>query len=365
MPQEHRSQRTERPTPRRLKKARDRGQVPRSREIPGVAALGAFLLFGHMLGSGWLGRLQEMMASLLHQSGRIELSAANLQTVFQSTAMGTALLLAFPLGTVALASLAGNLLQGAPAFTLKPLEPKFDKLNPLKGLKKIFALRQWVEVLKSILKMALYTTVTYLAARSVILSHPPGTASVEGTLAMLITLTAKVLLHATGLAAGLALLDMLFRRYDHVRELKMSKREVKDELKQTEGDPMVRARVRQKQTALARSRMMADVSKATVVVTNPEHVAVALRYVRGETAAPKLLAKGRALLAERIRTIAREHRVPIVSDPPLARALYRSIPIGAEIPPAFFRAVAEVLALVLSRRGKRRKPLIATEEARR
>jgi flagellar biosynthetic protein FlhB len=179
-----------------------------------------------------------------------------------------------------------------------------------------------------------------------------------------VSLTAKVLLHATVLAAGLAVLDFLFRRYDHVRELKMTKREVKDEFKETEGDPLVRARIRQKQTALARSRMMADVPRATVVVTNPEHVAVALRYVPGETAAPQLLAKGRARLAERIRAIAKDHRVPIVSDPPLARALYRSVPVGAEIPAAFFRAVAEILALVLSRKGRRRGLVSPTEGPR-
>jgi flagellar biosynthetic protein FlhB len=156
----------------------------------------------------------------------------------------------------------------------------------------------------------------------------------------------------TILAACLGVLDYMFRRYDHTRSLRMTKREIRDERKDLEGDPLIRARIRSKQLALARSRMMSDVPKATVVVTNPTHFAVALRYVPGETEVPKVLAKGRERVAARIRELALEHRIPIVSDPPLARALYKSVPVGREIPQALFRAVAEVLALVLNRRKR-------------
>jgi len=365
MAQEHRSQRTERPTARRLKKAREKGQVPRSREVSGAAVLTAFLLFAYLVGPSWLQRLKGLTASLLAQCGRFELGEANVLAVLHSSAISTGLLLAAPLGMVAVAGVAGNLIQGPPAFTFKPLEPKFDKFNPLKGLKKIVSLKKGVEVLKSLLKMALYGSVAWFAASGVIVGQPLGRMGAEGTFHMLASLTGTVLLHGTALAAALAALDFLFKRYDHTRDLKMTKREIKEEHKETEGDPMIRARIRQKQSALARSRMMAEVPNATVVVTNPEHVAVALRYVPGETSTPKVLAKGRALLAARIRAIAKQHRIPIVSDPPLARALYRSVAVGAEIPHALFRAVAEVLALVLSRKGARARSPLADHGARR
>jgi flagellar biosynthetic protein FlhB len=365
MPQEPRSQRTERPTAKRLKKAREQGQVPRSREVPGAMVLAGFLLFAHVLGPGWLDRLEAMLVTFLGSAATIERFDANLIALFNSATAATGMLLAAPLGVLALAGVAGNLIQGGPAFTTHPLKPRFDKLNPIQGLKRVLSLRQWVEVLKSVLKMALYGAVAYTAARDVVLYEPVGSPGPEGTFQMLAGLTGAVLARGTVLAAVLALLDYLFRRYDHTRQLRMTKRQVKDEYKETEGDPMIRARIRQKQMALARSRMMADVPRATVVVTNPDHFAVALRYVPGETDAPQLLAKGRARLAEKIREIAREHRIPIVSDPPLARALYRSVAVGAQIPPGFFRAVAEVLALVLSRRRAAPLPHLTGEETRR
>ena len=140
--------------------------------------------------------------------------------------------------------------------------------------------------------------------------------------------------------------------HDHVRGLRMTKEEIKEERKQQEGDPKVKARIRSKQFEMARARMMADVPKASVVITNPTHIAVALRYVAGETEVPQVLAKGQALLAERIREIATANAIPIISDPPLARALYRSVPVGGLIPVQLYRAVAEVLSYVYRMRGK-------------
>jgi flagellar biosynthetic protein FlhB len=174
-------------------------------------------------------------------------------------------------------------------------------------------------------------------------------------LAALFAVGGRVILRVALVGLGVAALDLLFTRFEHRRQLRMSKQEIKDERRETEGDPLIRARMRSKQMALARSRMMADVPKATVVVTNPTEYAVALRYQPGEVEVPRVLAKGRAKLAERIRAISVEHRIPIVEDPPLARALYRAVPVGGFIPVQLFRAVAEVLALVLRRpaRGAR------------
>ena len=206
-------------------------------------------------------------------------------------------------------------------MTLKPLKPKLSKIDPVKGFKKVFSLGKLSELIRTIIKLVLFTSVAYMA-----------------------------------LAALIAVLDVMFQRWNYVRGLKMTKKEVKDERRETDGDPQVKLKIRQKQLAMARSRMMAEVPEATVVVTNPTHFAVALKFTPGEMEVPKLVAKGRAKLALRIREIATAHGVPIVHNPPLARALYRSVPLGAEIPAALFRAVAEVLALVLrprSRRGNR------------
>jgi flagellar biosynthetic protein FlhB len=258
---------------------------------------------------------------------------------------------------LAAATVAGNLVQGPPALSLKPLTPQWSRLAPLGNLRKVFSLRQWVEVVKIVVKLSLYTSVAFTAARDAVLATPTGASGAAGTLRMLLSMSGTVIFRVTLLAAGLAVLDYLFRRYDHTRSLKMSKKEVRDERREMEGDPLVRARIRSKQLSLARSRMMVDVAKATVVVTNPTHYAVALRYVPDEMDVPRVVAKGRERIAARIREIASGHGIPIVSDPPLARSLYKSVPIGRDVPPALFRAVAEVLALVLKprRRGPARE----------
>jgi len=352
MATEDRSQRTERPTGRRLKKAREKGQVARSPEIPGVLVLAGFLVFCRVFGSAWLGKIQAFLAASLGHLSTAELTPTTVGALFASTASATGTLLAAPLGMCAVAAVAGNLLQGPPPLTLQPLMPDWSKLDPVRNLGKVFSLRQWVEVVKIVLKLTLYASVAYTAARDAILSTPAAATGAAGTLAMLLALSGTVIFRVTILAACLGVLDYMFRRYDHTRSLRMTKREIRDERKDLEGDPLIRARIRSKQLALARSRMMSDVPKATVVVTNPTHFAVALRYVPGETEVPKVLAKGRERVAARIRELALEHRIPIVSDPPLARALYKSVPVGREIPQALFRAVAEVLALVLNRRKR-------------
>ncbi len=345
------SRRTERPTPRRLEKARERGKVPRSAEVSSLAVLAGFLIFCEAFGAGWLEQLKWMLASSLARLGTPDLSSADFGELFRRTAWTAGSLLAIPLGTLAAAGLAGNLLQGAPPLTLKPLEPSWERLDPASNLRRVLSARAAVEALRVLLKAALYAAVGYAAAREALAASAasPGAA---GTFQVLLALGRTLLLRIGALAAGLAVLDYLFRRYDHVRSLRMTRTEVRDERKELEGDPLVRSRIRSRMMALARSRMMAEVPRATVVVVNPTRYAVALRYRHGETPVPRVVAKGRELLAARIRQIAEAHRVPIVSDPPLARSLYRSVPVGAEIPAALFRAVAEVLALVLA--GRRR-----------
>ncbi len=351
--QEDKSQRTEEPTARRLEKAREEGRVPRSNEIPGMLALALFLLYGLVFGGSWMDSMRGFLVGSFSGAHRFDGTDAGLQIVFTTTAMTLLSLLAAPLALMVAAGIGGNFVQSRPVFTVKPFKPDLSKVNPFKGIKKVFALSKLVEGLKAFIKMVLYSIVAFTAIRDVFKSGLLGAPGPGGTLEALFLLCGKVFFRIVLLAAALALLDYLFKRYDFKRGMRMTKKEIRDERKETEGDPTVRAKVRSKQMSLARSRMMADVERATVVVTNPTHIAVALRYVPGETEVPQLLAKGRAKLAARIREIAGRHRIPVVSDPPLARMLYRSVPVGGFIPYELFRAVAEVLALVLQRDGRR------------
>ncbi len=352
MPEEPRSQRTEQPTPRRRKKAREQGQAPRSPDVPAAAGLVGFLLYAYLAGPAWLERfLAFMRESLTAPAAAMHASPGTLAWPQVAAAFG---LLLPPLGALAAAGLAGNLLQGPPPFSLYPLKPDPQRLHPAKNLRRVVSLRQGVELLKGTSKMVLFGAVAGHAAWEVLRASggaPP--AGPRAALAILVRLTATILWRVALVAVAVAALDVLFRRYDFVRNLRMTKREVKEEHRETEGDPLVRGRIRQRQTVLARSRMMREVARATVVVTNPTHLAVALRYEPRELPAPVLVAKGRGRLARRIREIAEAHGVPVLYDPPLARVLYRSVRLGMPIPPALYRAVAEILAVVFSRDGRR------------
>ncbi len=341
------AQRTEKPTGKRLQKARDEGNIPRTKELSGALVLLSFLLFGRLFGAAWLDRMLGVIGGALSTLADHELTMAAVQALVTATASATAGLLVLPLGLMMVAGVGGNVLQSPPMLTFKPFQPDLKKLNPISGIKKVVKLRSWVEMLKTLFKMVLFTTIAVYAVRQALAEGLPGSHDAAGAFLAIATLCADVILRVAGAALVLAFFDWLFNRYDHTRQLMMTKQEVKDERKESEGDPLIKARLKSKQMALSRSRMMADVPKATVVITNPTHYAVAIRYVPGETDVPKVLAKGRGKIAQRIREIAGEHKVPIISDPPLARALFRAVEVGSYVPPALFRAVAEVLALVL------------------
>ena len=222
------------------------------------------------------------------------------------------------------------------------------------GARRLFSLRSLIEFGKGVVK------ITLVGAAGVALLWPAsarivGAADLEPgpLLGLLHDLALRLLAGVAVLVGLIALLDVLYQRFAHRKQLRMSRRDLQDEFKQTEGDPVIKARLRSLRLERARRRMMAEVPKATVVVTNPTHVAVALRYDGEAMAAPKLVAKGLGTLAERIRTVARAHGVPIVQNPPLARALHAGVELGAEVPPAHYRAAAEVIGYVLRLRARR------------
>ncbi len=347
-------EKTEKPTGRKIRKAREEGQVPRTQELPSALAIALLLVFAQIGGDRWLGDLVALFRGTFGNLNVGEITNTEILVIMGRYMMNTVTLLAAPLGIMAGGVVLGSLLQGPPPFTLKQMEPKFEKINPVEGFKKIFAVKNLMEVLKTLFKLTAFSMVAYITAKKSILGESGAPSDARETLFAIGSVAKNMLVSITALAMFIALADLAFQRWNHLRTLRMTKKEVKDEHKEQEGDPQIKGKIRQKQLAMARQRMMAEVPNATTVITNPTHFAVALRFVPGEMAVPKVVAKGRAKIALKIREIARDHSIPIVEDPPLARALYKVVPIGGEVPEALYRAVAEVLAMVFRKKSRRR-----------
>lgn len=346
------SQKTEEPTQRRLDEARQKGQVASSREVNHalMLAAGAFLIA--VLAPVMAAGVTRALRPLLERPHLIATGPADLGGLLAALLgeLGATLLFAaLLLFGVALAT---GLIQNGLIFSAAPLAPKLERISPVAGARRLFALRSLLEFLKGLLKIVL------VAAAGVALLWPAGPAIVSAVeldvaalLRLLRDLALQLVVGVAVLTGVIAVLDSLYQRFEHRKRLRMSRRDLRDEFKQTEGDPTIRARLRNLRMERARRRMMAEVPKATVVITNPSHVAVALRYESAEMTAPQLIAKGVDSLAERIRSVARAHGVPVVENPPLARALH-AVELGAEIPPAHYRAVAEVIGYVMRLRAR-------------
>jgi flagellar biosynthetic protein FlhB len=250
------------------------------------------------------------------------------------------------------AGLFSNYLQVGTVFSAQAVTPDFSKLSPLKGARRLLALKSLIELVKSLLKLTIVTTVAFFTIKAEIdRIFPLVSQDVWDILAFISGVSFKILVRSCWVLIILAVLDFAYQKWEHEREMKMSKQELKEEFKQTEGDPLIRARIRSVQREMARRRMMEAVPKADVVITNPTHVAVALEYRKGMNA-PRVTAKGAGFLAERIKEVARKHRVHIVENPPVARLLYKMCDIGMQIPENLYRAVAEILAHVYKLKGR-------------
>ncbi|KNC09687.1 flagellar biosynthesis protein FlhB [Klebsiella sp. RIT-PI-d] len=338
---------TESPTPQRLEKAREEGQIPRSRELTSLLILLVGVCIIWIGGESLARRLAALLSSGLRFDHRIindpNLILGQIILLIREAMLGLLPLIA---GVVVVA-LIGPVMLGGLVFSGKSLSLKLDKLNPLPGIKRMFSAQSAAELVKALLKAALVGSVTgfYLWSHwpdmMHLISQSPLTAM--GNALNLVGLCA--LLVALGVIPMVGF-DVFWQIHSHIKKLRMSRQDIRDEFKQSEGDPHVKGRIRQMQRAAARRRMMADVPKADVIVTNPTHYSVALQYDESKMSAPKVVAKGAGLVALRIRELAAEHRVPVLEAPPLARALYRHAEIGQQIPGQLYAAVAEVLAWV-------------------
>jgi flagellar biosynthetic protein FlhB len=265
--------------------------------------------------------------------------------------------LAVPIGILILGALAGHLLQHRVTWSTKPLEMNLDKISPMKGFGRVFGPQGWINLVRSLVKLFAVGAAAWFAfwperGRLETFLHSDPVVILPGVQ----ILSLKVLGAILAALAVIALADLLYQRFSHRQRLRMSKQEVKDEHKDMEGDPKIKMKIRQVRAERARRRMMAAIPEATVVVTNPTHYSVALKYVDGETAAPICLAKGVDELALRIRLAAKDHDIPIVENPPLARALHASVEIDEAIPQEHYKAVAEVISFVLKLKSRGRTP---------
>jgi flagellar biosynthesis protein FlhB len=347
MAEESDLERTEPASERRLQQARERGQVPRSPELSTFAVLiaaGGGLMF---MGSALLDTLSRVMRAglTLDRNAAFDTSALGIRLL---DGAASALLGFAPwFLLVAIVAILAPMLVSGPLFTFESLQPDFSRLNPARGLGRIFSWHGLIELGKAVLKSLLIGGVAAWAIWSAraemvaLVSEPLGSG-----LAHLAHLLGMTFLIIAGALALVVLVDVPFQIWDHHRQLRMTREELRQELKETEGDPQVKARIRSLQREAARRRMMAEVPKADVVVTNPDHYAVALRYAEGRMRAPRVVAKGSMLIAERILEIAQSASVPVLRAPPLARALFAHAQVGQEIPGPLYGAVAEVLAWV-------------------
>ncbi len=346
-------ERKERATPRKRQKARQRGHTARSPELTSAAVLLAGLLALRWTGPAAWDSLQTLARSTLGALPAREWAVADFQQAFSAWAwLGLGLVLPL-LATVMLAGAATSVAQVGFLVSLDPVAPSLSRLDPVAGLRRMFSRRAGVELIKALAKVLVVGYVTYLAVAGEA-ARLPDLVGMEPRAALPVL---GVIAQRVAWRAGLALLvmgvlDLAYQRWEYEQSLRMTRQEVKEEFKETEGHPHVRARIRERQRQLATRRMMAAVPRADVVVTNPVHLAVALQYDPAVADAPRVVAKGQGHLAERIRRLAAEHQVPLVQNPPLAQALYRLCEVGRVIPAELYRAVAEVLAFVYRLTGR-------------
>ncbi|OQX92747.1 MAG: flagellar biosynthesis protein FlhB, partial [candidate division Zixibacteria bacterium 4484_95] len=254
---------------------------------------------------------------------------------------------------VGLAGLLINLAQVGVMFTLEPLTPKLDKLDIIKGLKRLFSTKTLFELFRDTIKVFIIGYVAFITLKGEMNNYIPLADQEVGQIMSFATRVAlKVVLRAVGALLFLAILDYAYQKFEFEKKLRMTKKELKEEFKQYEGDPLIKSRIRRIQREMARTRMLQEIPDADVVITNPTHIAVALKYDADTMSAPKMIAKGERLLAEKIKEIAVKAAVPIVENKPLAKALFEAVEVGMMIPPRLFKAVAEVLAYVYKLKGK-------------
>ncbi len=354
MPEKPASERTEPPTPERLRKARQEGKVPQSQELPTALTLG-MLLVAMALAAPRLWDWFVAQVQLGLSGARVSIDPETAVRLFRERGTEAGLLIAPMVAATTVAAFFGSVLVSGWSVSPKAMKLDPSRLNPVSGLKQLISVKSLMRVAVSLAKLAAIVAIvaTYLHGKlDLILSlvHATPIAALGATVDLIFGVVARV----TAVFLGVALLDAVYQKWQYKRDLRMTKQEVKEERRQHEVAPEVRGRMRAIQIEMVRKRMLQNVPTADVVVTNPTHVAVALKYDPGAMQAPTVVAKGGDLLCEKIKEIARTHDVPIVHRPELARTLYGTVEVGEPIPELLYVAVAEVLAMIYRLRRERR-----------
>jgi flagellar biosynthetic protein FlhB len=350
------SQKTEDPTSKRLDDARKQGQVANSREVNNLFMMMALTLSVAMFGAGIVRDIKNLILPFVESPDQIPTDIGHLQLLGWRFFTHLLLIGIVPLILALFAAFGAGYLQFGLLWSVEHLMPDLGKISPLAGFGRIFSMRSFVEFLKGLAKIAIVGSVAISllvpAMRDV---HRLIGLDPVDILGAMKSMVVHLLFGVLSVIFAITIFDFFYQRFQHIRSLRMSRQELKDEFRDTEGDPMVKGRLRQLRMERAKRRMMAEVPKSDVVVTNPTHFAIALRYDQATMGAPRVVAKGIDKAAQRIREIAKENDIPIVENPPLARGLHAAVEVDQEIPPEFYKAVAEVISYIMKlRRGRRR-----------
>ena len=354
MPTQDKHSRTEAPTPKKREQEREKGNVSRSMDVNSVVVLIAGILVIKYMGKDLLNGILQFMTEIYTSLVTTHLTTESVIQYSRNGILHFLGVLSPILVVIMIMGLASNFGQVGFMYSKKAIIPKFSKISPLKGVKRIFSAKSIVELVKGILKIAIIAIIAYNVIKNHVneyysISILTPSAILSFIAGVLFELSIKIAIVLIFLAAA----DYAWQKHDYEKNIKMTKQEVKEEQRQTRGNPEVKSRIKMLQRQLSRTRMMNAVPDATVVVTNPTHIAVALRYVPNEPSdAPRVIAKGQRKTAERIKLLAKEHNVPVIEDRPLAQTLFQTLEIGMEIPPIFYQAVAEILAKVYKMQQK-------------
>lgn len=348
--------RTEAPTPRRLSEARQHGQIAKSADLTAALGLLGGLLCLKWFGPGVVSALMEFLRENLAERDPLSVAHIDLIPVILSILM-TVLMSAGPImAALMVVALISNLMQVGWLFTWDPLMPKLNKLNPFNGFGRIFSSRSIVQLAINMVKLLVIGGVAWSAihGRS---GDIMAALDIEGggLLILIATITFDVGIRMALAMLFIALIDYIWQKWRYIRDLRMTKQDVKEEMRRMEGDPIIKQRRRRMQLAATLQKIRSTVPKADVVVTNPTHLAIAIGYEAETMGAPRVLAKGQDYIAAKIREIAALHRIPIIERKPLAQALFKSVEVGQEIPEQFYKAIAEILAYVYEISGKARR----------
>lgn len=340
-------EKTEKATPKKRQELREKGEVAKSRELPSVAVLLSALIALSLFGSYTYYNIQVIMKGAFSLPTMNDLNISEFIIFAQKVTTHFILALCPLLAAVFVTAILSNIMQVGFVLSGESITPKLSKIDPIKGFGRLFSKQGFMELFKSLLKMVVVGSIAYLTVKSEMnnIAHL-GEMDLNSIFTYIFIIFFKIFIRCTLAMIFLVVIDYAFQKWDFEKRNKMTKQEVKDEFKRTEGDPLIKSRIKSIQMEMARKRMMQAVPEADVVITNPIHLAVAIKYDSSSMDAPKLLAKGAGKIAQRIKDLAEEHDIPIMENPELARNLHSLADIGQEIPPVLFQAVAEVLAYI-------------------